>query len=228
MDDETPTGGVEGEGSDGGDQQKVTIGDMELSIDEAKELVESGKSMKELREQYPDIDFKEMPKAFTQTRQKLAELEKLNKKPVGELSEAQQKRKQEIQDFFADPDVREEFEKLQGEKEKQLREDLSFQKTIEALEAEFDGSDGRPKFDKLKVLKYGQDNNIFNPRTAYKEMHEEALDEWKVSQKLARRRPTTSFERRGGGGSKAPTNTKTSPSTFKEATAAALAEHDDE
>lgn len=227
MDDETTTGGVDN-GTDGDDQQKVTIGGEEMTVEQAQELVESGKTLKQFKEQYPEIDINEMPKAFTQARQKLAELEKLNKKPVGELSDAQQKRKQEIQDFFSDPDVKEEFDKLQTEKEKQLREDLSFQETIKSLEAEFDGSDGRPKFDKMKVLKYGQDNNIFNPRSAYKEMHEDALDEWKVSQKLAKRRPTTTFERRGGGGAKAPANAKPAPTSFKEATAAALADNDEE
>jgi len=116
--------------------------------------------------------------------------------------------------------VKEELKNLTSTESKTLKEDLEFQKTIESLESEFDGSDGRPKFDKKAVLQYGMDNQTFNPRTAYKEMHETELDEWKIKNAMSKPRPSTFSEKRGGSGSKQP-EPKT-PTNFKEATAAAL------
>jgi len=70
--------------SNGNEGQEVVIGDLTLTTDEAMALIESGKSFKQLSEQYPDIDFSELPKSFTQTRQELAELKK-PKAPEKEL-----------------------------------------------------------------------------------------------------------------------------------------------
>jgi len=220
MSDETPNGEVK-DPADAGDDQKVVIGDDELTPDEAKELVESGKSLKALKEKYPDIDFEELPKSFTQTRQELAELKK-PKAPEKPLEPDEEARQKQINDFFADPLVRDHLKRMTKEDDQQLREDLELQKKMESLEAEFDGEDGRPKFDKKAVLEYGMKNQVFNPRTAYKEMHEQALDEWKLKKANEKKTPTTFFEKRGGQGAKQP-DAKT-PTTFKEAREAAEAE----
>lgn len=209
-----------GEVNNGGGDEKLVIGGVEMSPDEAKELVESGKTMKELRTQYPDIDFNEMPKAFTQTRQELAELKKPKVEPKSVDAE-DEKRRKEIDSFFDDPYVQEKLEKKQAAKEQALREDLEFQKVIESLESELDGSDGRPKFDKVAVLKHGQEHRIFNPKTAYKDLHESALEEWAIKNALDKRRPTTFSERKGGTSGRQP-DVKT-PTSFREATEAALA-----
>ena len=157
--------------------EKIVIGDVELTPDEAKELVESGKSYKELREQYPDIDFKELPKSFTQARQALAERDKPQPEPeVVEPDEAE--RRKQIDLFFDDPIVQDKLNKTLTTKEKTFKEDLEFNKLIESLEAEYDGTDGRPKFDKKAVLEYGMKHSLFNPKAAYKEKHEKELDEW--------------------------------------------------
>ena len=220
MADNTPEGEVK-DPVDTGDDQKVVIGGVEMTPDEANELVESGKSFKELKEQYPDIDFKELPKSFTQTRQELAELKKPKPTPE-EIEPDEEARRKQIDDFFGDPYVQEKLGAKQSEKEQILREDLEFQKTIESLETEFDGSDGRPKFDKKAVLEYGMQNQIFNPRTAYKELHEQELEEWIIKQANEKKRPSTFFEKSGGKGGKQP-EPKT-PTNFKEATKAALEE----
>ena len=214
---ENPEVKVEGEGED----QKIVIGDVELTPDEAKELVTKGKSFKELSDKYPDIDFNELPKSFTKTRQELAELKKPKKEPEN-LDDAEKARRKQIKEFFADPLVKEELKKMTVEDSKTLKEDLEFQKVIESLESEFDGSDGRPKFDKKAVLQYGMDHQVFNPLTAYKEMHEAELDEWKIKNAMSKPRPSTFSEKRGGTGSKQP-EPKT-PTNFREATAAALEE----
>lgn len=208
---------------DSGSEQKITIGDQEMTIAEAKELLEAGKSMNELKALYPKIDFKELPKGYTQATQKLAEYEKLNKKPEGELSDKEAARKKEIQDFFDDSDVQEHILKLVKQEKDALQEDLAFEKEMEKLEDEFNGKDGRPKFDRVEVLKYGHENKIFNPRTAYKEMHEKELDEWKLNNKLNKRPKPTFFDKRPGAGAKQP-DAAAAPKTFREAREAALAQ----
>ena len=72
-DDQTEKSEVEDteEGDTEGDKE-VVIGEDKLKADEAAELIKSGKSFKELSEKYPDIDFNELPKSFTQARQELA------------------------------------------------------------------------------------------------------------------------------------------------------------
>jgi len=208
------------DGDDAGDQE-VAIGDEKLNADEAAELIKSGKSFKELTEKYPDIDFNELPGSFTKARQELAQIKKKDKQaPAEDFDEAEITRRKEIDGFFDDPYVQSKLSKTQEQKEQALREDLEFQKVMESLETEFDGSDGRPKFDKKAVLEYGMKNQIFNPRTAYKEMHEKELDEWKIKNAMSKPRPSTFFEKRGGQGSKQP-EVKT-PTNFKEATRAAL------
>lgn len=206
------------------DDQKIVIDGQELSVAEAKELIESGKSMKELKEQYPNVDFKEMPKAFTQAKQELAKLNK--KEESGQtLTPDEQERRKQIDELFDDPYVAEKLDKRLEQKaearEQKLKEDFALQKELESLEAEFDGKDGRPKFDRIAVLKYGQDNNLWNPRVAYKQLHEDALDEWKINQKLTKKRPTTHFERRPGGGERQPERKRVT--TLKEAEEASLA-----
>ena len=222
MSDETPDGEVK-DPVDAGDDQKVVIGDEELTPDEAKDLVESGKSLKALREKYPDIDFEELPKSFTQTRQELAELKK-PKAPEKPLEPDEEARRKQINDFFRDPLVREHLKKMTKEDDQQLREDLEFQKVVENLEAEFNGEDGRPKFVKLDVLKHGAkpDVQIFNPRKAYLDLHQQSLDEWKLKKANEKKSPSTFFEKRGGQGAKLPD--AKSPTTFKEAREAAEAE----
>ena len=220
MNDDTPKGP---EGDKGEVKDEIVIGDVKLTPDEAKELVESGKTYKELKEQYPDIDFKELPKSFTQTRQELAELKKPQPEPEP-LEPNEIERKKQIDQLFDDPYVGEKLDKRLADREKRLKEDIEFYKVIESLESEYDGTDGRPKFDKIAVLKWGSDNNTYNPKVAYEDMHKTELKEWDLKKALEKKRPTTYFEKRHGEGGKAP---DIKPATdFKSATKNALAEQE--
>jgi len=222
--DQTEKSEVEDTETEGG--KEVVIGEEKLNADEAADLVKSGKSFKELTEKYPDIDFNELPKSFTQARQELADLKKKPETPQEDLDDKEVARRKEIDSFFGDPYVQDKIKQTQEEKDKTLREDLEFQKTIESIEAELDGEDGRPKFDKKAVLEYGMEHQNFDPRSCYNDMHETELDEWKLKQKLEKKTPDTFFERRGGQGSKQP-DAKT-PTTFREAREAAEARETEE
>ena len=49
----------------------------------------------------------------------------------------------------------------------------------EKLESDFNGADGRPKFEKIAILEYMRDNGINDPELAYKIKYEKELDAWK-------------------------------------------------
>lgn len=55
-----------------------------------------------------------------------------------------------------------------------------FNAEADALEKEFDGSDGRPKFDTAAVARFGKENRIFNLRAAYTQMNQAKLIDWAV------------------------------------------------
>lgn len=185
-------------------EETLKIGDQELSLQEAKELLEQGKTMKQLREQYPNVDFEEMPKSFTQKSQRLAELEKKMQQPETDKPVAEREREMQIRALANDPVFREELVKMQEERERKIREDLAMEKRLEELEAEFDGSNGEPKFDKVAVLKYGMQHQIYEPRVAYKAMHEKEFEELTAKRVLSKRPRGTYSERRGGMGSQMP------------------------
>lgn len=183
-------------------EETLKIGDQEISLKDAKDLLESGKTFKQLREEYPNVEFKNLVKDYTQKSQKLAELEKQTSKPANPV---EQERAEQIRALANDPVFQEELAKAAKARETQLLEDLKFEKRIEELEAEFDGSNGEPKFDKASVLKYGMEHQIFDPKVAYKAMHEKEFEDLIAKRTLSKKPRSTFSERRGGMGSQMPT-----------------------
>lgn len=64
--------------------------------------------------------------------------------------------------------------------------DRQFLKELEALEEEFPGGDGKPKFDRAEIIKAMQDPNarIFDPRLLFEHLHKEELLDHQVKQAL--------------------------------------------
>jgi len=50
------------------------------------------------------------------------------------------------------------------------------------LERLYDGSDGRPKFDRVEIEDHMRKTGIYNPEKAYKDLYEEELFDWRVAQ----------------------------------------------
>jgi hypothetical protein len=48
------------------------------------------------------------------------------------------------------------------------------------LEKEYNGSDGRPKYEHEKVLKHARESGIYNPEAAYKDLYEAELVDWAI------------------------------------------------
>ena len=212
-------------GGEDSNDKFIEIGEEKLNPDQAKELIEAGKQLKTLKEEYPNIDFNELPKSFTQKSQELAEIKKnLEKKQDDKsLTTEEEARLKQIDTFFEDPYVKQKLDARDKTKEQQIKEDFKFKQIKERLESELDGSDGRPKFDYLKVLEYGKENGIFNLEKSYKDLHETELDEWKAKKLLEKKKPGTFSIKRPGLGANAPAP-KDAPKTFKEAREASEAD----
>lgn len=182
------------------------------------ELVEAGKKLKQFQEKYPDIDLDEMPAAFTQTRQEVSELKKeleaLRDTPNKDMSPEDAEREQALRKMFTDPlakrIIHEEILEPQLSKyQSQTREELEVEKTLEGLERTYDGSDGRPKFDRVQVLEYATENKIpvHKLELAYKDINEKELDEWKIKN-VQDRKTSSTYSERGSGGERVPKETE--------------------
>lgn len=68
----------------------------------------------------------------------------------------------------------------------QREQDARIDRELTQLESKFSGSDGRPKFDRNKVLDYAIQNGIANPEIAYKAMHEKEIMDWAVKQAVTK------------------------------------------
>ena len=68
------------------------------------------------------------------------------------------------------------------------------------LLGEYDGSDGRPKYEKAKVERYMRDRGIFDPEVAYKAMNETELLDWHLKKAGTGEKKRPYIEKPGGGG----------------------------
>jgi vacuolar-type H+-ATPase subunit I/STV1 len=62
----------------------------------------------------------------------------------------------------------------------QYREEEQLEAYLTSLEAEYDGSDGRPKFNRQEVLQFCVNNGIADPLAGYKLLYEKELNEWNL------------------------------------------------
>lgn len=70
------------------------------------------------------------------------------------------------------------------EKEQDARVD----RELSTLESKYDGKDGRPKFDRTKVLHFAVDNGIAKAEIAYKALHDKELTDWAIQQAVTKTR----------------------------------------
>jgi hypothetical protein len=79
------------------------------------------------------------------------------------------------------------------EADKQLENDMK------SLSDKYSGKDGRPKFERDKVLQYAADNLIGNLEIAYKQMHEAELLDYAIKQATGKLKPTKTEVSDGSG-----------------------------
>ncbi len=68
------------------------------------------------------------------------------------------------------------------EMEERARKDYELARTFETLEKEYDGKDGRPKFDRVDIAKYARENGLDTntPMQVYKLKHDKELIDWHI------------------------------------------------
>jgi hypothetical protein len=105
---------------------------------------------------------------------------------VQQLQELQTRLEQQnprVSEPINDPETMEYLRKLgfvSRQELEQMREEERLEEYLTALENEYDGSDGRPKFDRVAVLKFCVDNGIASPEAGYKLLYEKELREWEL------------------------------------------------
>jgi hypothetical protein len=77
--------------------------------------------------------------------------------------------------------------------------DRKLEKNIQSLSEKYSGKDGRPKFERNKVLEYASDNLIGNLEVAYKQMHEAELLDYAIKQATGKLKPTRTEVSDGSG-----------------------------
>ena len=75
------------------------------------------------------------------------------------------------------------------------------QEQIKSTEKEWDGQNGKPKYDDQAVLKWQKDNNklYLSPREAFFEKEHSAIIDWEVKQQLSGKKPVIDVEKPSGG-----------------------------
>jgi len=72
---------------------------------------------------------------------------------------------------------------------------------IKTLEKEFDGKDGKPKYDDQEVLNWQKENEktYLPPRDAFLSMKRDEVIDWEVKQRLSRKKDVQNVEKPSGG-----------------------------
>jgi vacuolar-type H+-ATPase subunit I/STV1 len=205
-------------------EEKIKIGEEEFSQDELKDLIGKGKFAKEVEEKYNTKLDKVWPE-YTRTTQELKALKEEKEewqrqqsslKPQSELTEDEtiQQAKEQARKLglLTVDDVNEKVNAYVEQREK-AKEILN---TCSKLEGEFDGKDGRPKFETQSMLEFMRDEGIKDPAKAYKLKYENEIDQWK-DQQIAGAKKKGIYTEGGSGGNKEPPVVKLNKDNLMEA-----------
>lgn len=83
---------------------------------------------------------------------------------------------------------------------KQIESKMELNAEHSRLTNEYDGSDGRPRYDKTKIEGYMRDRSIYDPEVAYKAMNEAELLDWHLKKADAGSKKRPYVEKPGGSG----------------------------
>ena len=189
------------EGTQNHQDDTVEIDGVKYTKEQAKELISMGTD-------------------YRQKTQTLSERRKDFEKEKEEFEKAKMTEEERIQ-FEADQKHLDKLgvitkEKLEQQR-KQDREDAALEKEIDKAETKYDGKDGRPKFNRKEVLKFAQENGIFNVDIAYKAKHFGALQDWAIKQAGKTKKGISPSKGASSGATPKPGQT---PKSFEEAEAA--------
>jgi len=171
---------------------------------------------------------------FTRRSQQLADFKRAEE---GRKAEAEKSARSSVDESDIlkgiTPEVKEAIIKIMSPEMESLKKDLTlqsqqkeadatFDRQIEALEKEFPGSDGKPKFDRVEVLKEMQKegNKNFDLKSLFRQVHEEEFMDIRIKEALKKQKGGTQTESTGKTSHKPD---RKSPKTFAEAAKATQA-----
>lgn len=143
--------------------------------------------------------FKEIVEAKNQLKAEIDQLKQQFKPSQQQTAQADPQRETIKQQL--DPILKEMGYVSKAELEQQ-EADRKLESEIKGLESRYSGKDGRPKFEKSKVLDYAAKNLIGNLEVAYEHMNKAALMDWAIKQATGK---TAGVKTEGSDGSGAST-----------------------
>lgn len=212
--------------------EKIKIGEEEFDPSELEELVGKGKFAKDVEEKYNTKLDKVWPE-YTKATQELKALreekeswsrqqeQQVLNKPQDQLTKEELIQQARLQArelgllTVDDVDTKVNAYVEQREKAREILDNCS------KLEGEFDGKDGRPKFETEDMLEFMRDEGIKDPLKAYKLKFEDQLDQWK-EQQLAGAKKKGIYTEEGSGGNKEPPLIKLNKENLEDALREAL------
>lgn len=204
--------------------EKIKIGEEEFDPSELQDLIGKGRFAKEVEEKYNTKLDKVWPE-YTKATQKIKDYEEKEKtwmtqqaeqlanKPQNELSEEELSQQARMQakklGLVTIDDINTYVEQRIGV----INRATELNKECDDLEKEFNGKDGRPKFDREQVYEHMKETGIRTPMKAYKDLYEEQLDKWKENKFKESKKPSM-YTENGLSGNHEPSNVKITKSNI--------------
>jgi DNA-directed RNA polymerase specialized sigma54-like protein len=217
---------------------QITINGQDFDVNEAQELIETGRKTREMEQRWntkldsvwPEYGrSREELKKVSEEKQRLEDQIKTFQQkqsegletPTDELKAKDAARKLGIalnEDLdkagYIKKDTLDAFlEERDKKRDEQKRATDAVLAEADKLEKEISGSDGRPKFSKRLVLAYASAYGMNNLQQAYEDMYQEDLKSWKDAQIEKNR--GASLKGLGTGGKKEPNTPRITGSNFR-------------
>lgn len=150
------------------------------STEETQSGSESTSTEEKTSQSVPYERFKEVNDQYKQAQARLDAIEKKMSESATPPDPQTLQVKQQLEQMLGEMGY---VKKDQVEADLARREqDNALKQELSRLEKSYDGKDGRPKFDRQKVVDFALQNGFGNPEAAYKAMHEKELIDWHVRQ----------------------------------------------
>ncbi len=251
FDDKNNGAGDGGDAGDGGEEQKIMIGDQEFSLEEAQELVKKGQMVKEVDERYSTDISKVYPK-FTKQSQILKDPKALKRYYEDTFGDdmggdnrggnnfsgdnrggnnSRMSQDDEVAEALARAEeiglaTKKSVSKIVQETVQNILGARDLKKTLDKFESMGNPYEDKnlPKFRPREIIEHMRETGIRDPKRAYNDLYEPQVDQWKIN-KLAGSRPKPFVSERGGqAGSRKPSKVRVTDSNLKENIAEALQE----
>jgi hypothetical protein len=159
----------------------------------------SADSTKESENHVPYSRFKEVNDKVRDYELKLKELESKVNAPATEQNPQEQAVKEQLRQmgFVSKEEVEAEL--------KRRDEDKALQDELSRLEKQYDGKDGRPKFDRSEIVDFAIQKQVGDLETAYQSKYMPQLIDWHVKDAIAKSRGIKTETSDGSGSSEAGT-----------------------